>query len=354
MTAPHPHEVLLAPLLTPLPGANAAGDDLSFSPEFDALDEARREDDPSLDQGDWVTTLKVADWRRVVEIASGLLSKRTKDLRVAARYAEASGRLNGFAGLEAGFRLIIGLLENFPDTIHPLPEDAESEERAGALGWLLHRALEVMKAAPLLHGEDAAFCWDDYERARSGNSRGEDDGTSAHADIAAAWETAARTTSLSQLEATRDTVDRLGEALRALDASAAQVLGDSAPSTRLLRDLHEQIHHLLSRLIADRGGVSAPVAAQHPANDDAPATRTRHAAERPPQRGGQGMTRNEAVAMLGQVAEYFRRTEPHSPVAYLAEKAAAWANLPLHDWLRQVVKDDTALAHIDELLGVER
>ena len=57
--------------------------------------------------------------------------------------------------------------------------------------------------------------------------------------------------------------------------------------------------------------------------------------------------------MLRQVAVFFRNTEPHSPVAYLADKAAHWGGMPLHAWLRNVVKDNSTLSHIEELLGLE-
>jgi type VI secretion system protein ImpA len=63
-------------------------------------------------------------------------------------------------------------------------------------------------------------------------------------------------------------------------------------------------------------------------------------------------SRTQALAQLREVAEFFRRTEPHSPVAYLAEKAAHWGEQPLHVWLRSVVKDDASFAHIEEMLGV--
>ena len=46
------------------------------------------------------------------------------------------------------------------------------------------------------------------------------------------------------------------------------------------------------------------------------------------------MTRDEAIRQLREVARFFRATEPHSPVAYLAEKAARWGEMPLHEWLR--------------------
>jgi type VI secretion system protein ImpA len=67
---------------------------------------------------------------------------------------------------------------------------------------------------------------------------------------------------------------------------------------------------------------------------------------------GPPQSRTQALAQLREVAEFFRRTEPHSPVAYLAEKAAHWGEQPLHVWLRSVVKDDASFAHIQELLGV--
>jgi type VI secretion system protein ImpA len=62
-------------------------------------------------------------------------------------------------------------------------------------------------------------------------------------------------------------------------------------------------------------------------------------------------TRAQALQQLRAVAEFFRRTEPHSPVAFLADKAARWGEMPLQQWLREVVKDAGTLSHIEELLG---
>lgn len=64
-------------------------------------------------------------------------------------------------------------------------------------------------------------------------------------------------------------------------------------------------------------------------------------------------SRAQALAQLRLVADYFRRHEPHSPVAYLADRAAQWGDMPLHLWLRAVLKEPGALASLDELLGVQ-
>jgi type VI secretion system protein ImpA len=63
-------------------------------------------------------------------------------------------------------------------------------------------------------------------------------------------------------------------------------------------------------------------------------------------------SREQALAQLRAVAAFFRRTEPHSPVAYLADKAALWGEQPLHVWLRGVVKDDAVCLQLEEMLGV--
>jgi type VI secretion system protein ImpA len=41
-------------------------------------------------------------------------------------------------------------------------------------------------------------------------------------------------------------------------------------------------------------------------------------------------------------------------VAYLAEKAARWGEMPLHVWLRRVIKDEAMLNQLEEMLDVDQ
>jgi type VI secretion system protein ImpA len=70
--------------------------------------------------------------------------------------------------------------------------------------------------------------------------------------------------------------------------------------------------------------------------------------------GGPLRSRAQALQQLQQVAEFFRRTEPHSPVAYLAEKAARWGEMPLHVWLKRVIKDSSVLDQMEEMLDINQ
>jgi type VI secretion system protein ImpA len=137
-------------LLAPISDAAPCGDDLSFSAEFDAIQELRRADDPTLDQGEWVAALKSADWPGVVAQCETLLTQRSKDLRVAGWWTEAGARLRGFAGLADGLALCTRLCEQHWDGLHPRPDDGDAEQRGGNLRWLLAQVESLAPQLPVL------------------------------------------------------------------------------------------------------------------------------------------------------------------------------------------------------------
>src|ERR1700684_3847119 len=106
-------------LLQPISPESPGGESLRYSPVYDAIKAARREDDPDLPQGIWQTKLKKADWKEVRSICLDTLQNRSKDLQVGAWLLEACIHLEGFAGLSDGFRVLTALCENFWDTLHP-------------------------------------------------------------------------------------------------------------------------------------------------------------------------------------------------------------------------------------------
>ena len=63
--------------------------------------------------------------------------------------------------------------------------------------------------------------------------------------------------------------------------------------------------------------------------------------------------RRDALKKLGQIADYFQKTEPHSPVAHLVQRAVKWGNMPLESWLQDVIKDESVLFQIRQTLGLQ-
>jgi type VI secretion system protein ImpA len=64
-------------------------------------------------------------------------------------------------------------------------------------------------------------------------------------------------------------------------------------------------------------------------------------------------SREEALRRLAEVAHYFQTTEPHSPVAYLVQRAIKWGQMPLELWLEDVIKDGSVLGQLRETLGLK-
>jgi len=64
-------------------------------------------------------------------------------------------------------------------------------------------------------------------------------------------------------------------------------------------------------------------------------------------------TREGAFKSLLALAEYFRRTEPHSPVSYLLEQAVRWGRMPLPELAAELIGDDQTRQHFFDLTGIK-
>ncbi|HGT9221405.1 TPA: ImpA family type VI secretion system protein, partial [Escherichia coli] len=62
------------------------------------------------------------------------------------------------------------------------------------------------------------------------------------------------------------------------------------------------------------------------------------------------MSRELALKQMKEIADFFRETEPSSPVPYLIERAVRWANMSVTDWLNEILPDKEVIHKINEVL----
>lgn len=338
-------------LLRPISPAQPAGADIAFSPDLDAIAQARKFDDPSLAQGEWVTELKEADWDFVIKRCSALLMEKTKDLRLAVWLAEAAAKRHHLHGLGEGFLLLAGLCEFYWDQgLYPEADGDDQEQRIGNLSWILARTPALVREAPLTASRTGTWSTIDFEAARKRAGGPEADVHPRLADM----EAARRANPPAFVTAFHADVQYCLDALQRLEQVTDAQLGADSPGFSGAREAVRAMLHALP--------MPAPAAAPSPTSmtashagaavdvSTAPAPAPEPHAAQP----GHGplRTRADAIAQLRAVAKFFRETEPHSPVSYFAEKAASAGEQDLHTWLRSVIKDQGSLAHIEELLGV--
>ncbi len=350
-------------LLAPVAGENPSGENLQYSGLHDEIREARRSDD-DVPQGDWVRELKVADWEKVAELAGENLSTKTKDLQIVAWLSEAAVYMNGFPGLRDSLKLAAGLLDTFWDTLYPeIDEENDLEGRANALAWLDRQTAEAVRKVLLTKHPGTNYNFFQWEEAlqydfpadtsklssealqqlEEKRARAQADGKITGEEIRKA-KSETRRAFYEELFA--DVTDTWA-ALKALDKAMDARFARQTPGIGSLTKTVDAIRSLLEKVVKDKR-IEEPDPSD--ATEGAEGETAAGGAGGP---GGAIRARDQALAQLAQVADYFRRTEPHSPVSYLVQRAIAWGQMPLDAWLVDVIKDNNVLAGLRETLGLK-
>jgi type VI secretion system protein ImpA len=365
-------------LLAPIPGDNPAGEDLLYAGLHDEIREARRED-AQLPTGDWQRReIKLADWPRVAALASEALLTRTKDLQIGTWLAEALLKLHGFTGLRDGLKLIRGLEQNFWDGLYPpLDEEGDADDRARLLAWLDDKLSVAVMHIPLTNGAGGlSYAYIHWQGSQSFDIPPNVATLNAaeqekYADLreqaeeekkitSEQWRAAKKLTGRGFYEETVAVLDQCWAEFQALAEATRQLFGTKAPGMAELEKTLEVVRELADKIVIEKrtlepGPVVAAAATAAEAKPPAGDNQTHAPSAAAPQTAapsGVATSREGAYRKLAEAAAYFRLAEPHSPVPYLIERAIKWGQMPLEDWLAEVVKSETVLSHVWETLGV--
>lgn len=357
-------------LLAPIGGDNPAGESLQYVGLYDEIREARRAED-NLAQGDWQRESKVADWGKVENLATGALSSRTKDLQIAAWLAEALTKLYGFKGLRDGLRVMRGLHEQFWDKVYPEIEEGDLDGRANALSWMnrqLALAVKEVRITKSSSGVDYTYLdWeqsklfdipenvesldtDAQQKAADARQRAIDERKINSED----WRKAKNSTRRAFYEEQYAVLNQCWEESESLDRTMDAKFGEQqTPGLGEFKKALDDVRTLIEKLVKEKriqepDPVELAAAAETGDTADAPAEDGARVATST----GPVKTRQDALRKLAEVAEYFQRTEPHSPVSYLVQRAIKWGQMPLELWLEDVIKDGTVLGSLRETLGL--
>lgn len=356
-------------LLAPIPGENPAGENLQYAGLYDEVRKERRADE-DFAQGEWRRSdTKSANWNQVVKLTTEAISTSTKDLQAAAWLTEALVKLHGFTGLRTGLKLMRGLHERFWDHVYPEADEDGFEGRANSLAWLSTQIARSVKEVPITNAPGRSNCsyfqWiesqefdipenldaldaETQERVNELKQRAVTEGKTTSED----WRKAKQGTRRAFCEEIHATLNGCWEELQALDREMDEKFGRETPGlgelTKSLDEVRTQVEKLVKEkriLEPDEPGVEDP-------SEQGTSSETSESTNFGPS-SGPIKTRQEGFRRLVEVSEYFRRTEPHSPVSYLVERAVRWGRMPLEAWLEDVIKEVGVLDNLRETLGLK-
>jgi type VI secretion system protein ImpA len=281
-------------------------------------------------------------WEEVRALCVELLSSETSDIEILAWLAEAELRLRGFAGLADVFQLATHLVRDRFEGLHSIDGDTVADKVApftglngvGGEGTLI----QPIRLSPLVPGRNFfnLSLWDFQIAQRPG----EEARRKALRDaVAEAGETAMR--------AHLDDVTRCVNAFAELTAELDARCGADAPASSAIRSVLEEARLAIVNL---SGGERATQAVAVASKVNGIAVEAIEA--KVPVRLAAIGSREEAFERLLEVADYFRRTEPQSPISMSLDTIVARGRMDFASLLAELVQDEHTRRNILITAGI--
>lgn len=350
-------DALLAPIDDDNPAGTNLREDASPDSPYYALKDARsiaRSRERSMDDSEEGVLLP--EWRTILDTAPGVLAERSKDLEVASWLTEALIRADGFGGLAGGFRLIAGLVDGFWESLYP-PEDEDGVETKVAPVTGLNgeggdgTLIAPIRRVPISLGNSAGpFATWQFDQAMELRRIDDEERRQARIDAGAVayedFERAVRETPADFYIALDADLEAAQTALAAMSDALDAKAGHDAPPLGTIRDALTAVRDAVGFIMREWG--KAPDAPLEPAETAAPAEAAvaAGASSAPAPAGATGVgpiaSREDAFQAMLRIAEFFRKTEPHSPVSYTLEELVRRGRMPLTDLIGELIPDDDA------------
>ncbi|TVP60206.1 MAG: type VI secretion system protein TssA [Halomonadaceae bacterium] len=367
-------DALLAPISSEQPCGDDTRDDASpASPYFSLKDlrhQARALERQQLADEE---LLPIPQWQQLSRAIPAVLEERSKDLEFVAWYIESLCREAGFNGLAQGFDLARVMIEQHWDQLYPLPDEEGLSSRMAPLvglngsdgeGTLVQPILSIPLFFSSALGSFATWhCEQAAEVKRLDGDRAQQRIRTGAASPDAVQQ-AVGETPIEQLQATSIAIETAIDAWALLTTAMDQVMADNPPPTTHIRKTLERCKSVLMHHAGDR--LAAAQAEQDVADQLGDDTGSESGPGSDPAMAPGGGTisgrsesvrvtiasRQQALKQLRQLADFFRQTEPHSPVSYAIGQALRWSELSLPELMQELIEDANARAGFSRITGV--
>lgn len=310
-------------------------------------------------------------WREILEIAPTILKEQSKDLEVAAWYVEALLRIHGFAGLRDGFKLSTTLVQDFWDDIFPIPEEDDEEDireiRSAPFAGLNGEGRDGTLIAPLKRvditeaSDVGPYAYWQYQQAleiqRIHDEDARDERIASAGVSLDLFDKVINDTSVGFCQTLIADIEGAIEAFSALSEAFDQKADSYSPPASNIKNTLTEILGTVNHLTKDKIALATPAEEAPAAESEGEAVATGAA---PANAGNTDSIANAVVAsredafrQLLKIADFFKKTEPHSPVSYAIEKTVRWGRMSLHELMNELLLDAQAKENYEMLTGVK-
>lgn len=352
----------VTPLLEPIPGESPVGADLRESDdpnnEFrqirDARSEARRlEQDADLVGEPSAEAFRL--WKQVRELATAYLASQSKDLEITAYLLESLIRVERFAGLTEGARILQGLIENFWGELYPRP-DLEYDEGNEAtllpiarldMEYAIRRvpATDDTSIGELLMWQHAQALQLDTYDSEEREKRIAQGAVSMEMFDRAAAETTAEFFLNLQSE-----INEAETALRELSEKLDETAGSDSPNFSKAFEAIEDSKSVLRQVAGNKLDVAEDLP---PDDDDSTAPPPDGSTNGGGQAVGAIRNREDAFKELEKIALWFEKTEPQSILPAEIRKAVRRGRMSPQELYADLIDDESVRDRLYRDVGIK-
>ncbi|HAF2409652.1 TPA: type VI secretion system protein TssA [Salmonella enterica] len=343
----------LTPLLRPISPEQPAGENLEDDILFYTLRNARESDPEDLPRGEWLLKEpRRADWKQVQILCAKSLTEHTKDLQLACWFVESLFHTQGLNGLLLGIEFLSEFIARFWFQCWPLPDNDDISVRRSKLVRLDRDLSQQLFEEQIFSKVSVSlFDWKKilaFEHKININPDACDDLIQQEGDMTmATFEKQIANLSSADVSQQISLMERLSADLRQLEMRYVSLSQDPestvfSQSLKILSDIVDFLQRVAQLTIK----TACEINVSHTADSTLP-TFTEHETVSLVQ----VKSREQAVEQMLLIAKWFRNMEPSSPVPFLLERAARWANMTISEWLEEMLDNSTSIQEINKVLG---
>tara|TARA_Y100000782_G_scaffold110646_1_gene137416 strand:- start:10787 stop:11923 length:1137 start_codon:yes stop_codon:yes gene_type:complete len=303
------------------------------------------------------------DWLPLLDQCSNALKTESKDIEYLAWFIEAMCRVHGFKGLAFAFRAAHELIENHFDELYPLlDEDDEISDKVSALiglnGVASEGALIIpIKSIPLTESHNyEPFTFWEYQQAYDTSRLSDEKREKKIAQGAIDFDVIEKGAQETPVEYFVDLKNGIENALTEflqLSASLDKATNQSQPTSYIKQALEQCLNAVL-HLGADKlSALEQQVLEEQQDIAEEDDSQESSSASTSKSDNGAITSREGAIKKLQEIALYFRKTEPHSPMSYTIEQVIRWSELSLPELLNELITDSDARTGYFKLSGIK-
>lgn len=296
------------------------------------------------------------DWDPILREVPDILARKSKDLELTAWLIEALVRDSGFAGLRDGFRLARELVERYWENVHPAQDEDGLVTKVapitglngeGAEGTLIGPIAMVEITAGSTYGAFSSWHYDQSRQLQLiDDPEKREQRVAAGATTPEMFQASVAETEPAFFRNLVEDLDLCIAEYANLCTALDERCGPDAPPSSSIRQALEAVREKMGFITKD---ILMAQPEEDPeiaggASNGGPAT--------PSHTGGPIKSREDAFKSLEQVAQFFRRTEPHSPISYTLEQTVRWGRLTLPELINELIQDPSARSTYRQLIGI--